>query len=134
MNVASGNTKVGFIGLSFKSGTDDLRESPLVDLAEKLIGKGFELRIFDPEVNVSKLIGANRKFIDSHIPHIGNLMTTDLGEMLAASELLVVGLSDRTLIEHLIRDATEEQIVLDLVNISENDRNTLKAEYLGACW
>ncbi|ARU56171.1 GDP-mannose 6-dehydrogenase [Oleiphilus messinensis] len=128
----TGKRKVGFVGLSFKSGTDDLRESPLVDLAEKLIGKGVELSIYDPEVNVSKLIGANKKFIDSHIPHIGNLMTTDIDQLLAESEVIVVGLSDADLVEKVIEHATENQVVLDLVDMK--NRENLRATYHGACW
>jgi len=128
----SGKRRIGFIGLSFKSGTDDLRESPLVDLAEKLIGKGLELQIYDPEVNVSKLIGANKKFIDNRIPHISNLMTAEVEEVLAGRELIVVGLSDKDLIDKLFTSVTEDQVVLDLVSIDNKDQ--LRAQYVGACW
>ncbi len=128
----SGLKKVGFIGLSFKTGTDDLRESPLVDLAEKLIGKGYMLKIYDPEVNISKLIGANKSFIETSIPHIGSLMTTDYENLLDTSEIIVVGITDRNLITTLIETSRTEQIVLDLVNI--NERNKLNAKYIGVCW
>ncbi|SFK99944.1 GDP-mannose 6-dehydrogenase [Nitrosomonas aestuarii] len=128
----SGLKKVGFIGLSFKTGTDDLRESPLVDLAEKLIGKGYMLKIYDPEVNISKLIGANKSFIETSIPHIGSLMTTDYENLLNTSEIIVVGITDRNLITTLIETSRTEQIILDLVNIKE--RNKLNAKYIGMCW
>jgi len=128
-----GVKKIGFIGLSFKSGTDDLRESPLVDLAEKLIGKGYELKIYDPEVNISKLIGANKKFIENSIPHINSLMTTDFKNLLDASELIVIGLSDEDLIHQLLDNSRKDQFVLDLVNIKEA-KNNLEARYLGVCW
>ena len=71
------------IGLSFKTGTDDLRESPLVTLAEQLIGKGMSLLVYDPEVHLSRLLGANKRFIEQHLPHIGNLIRADIGEVVA---------------------------------------------------
>ncbi|MCB1948991.1 nucleotide sugar dehydrogenase [Nitrosomonas sp.] len=128
----SGLKKIGFIGLSFKTGTDDLRESPLVDLAEKLIGKGYTLKIYDPEVNISKLIGANKHFIETSIPHIGSLMTTDYDNLLSTSEIIVVGISDSDLVTTLIKSSRKEQIILDLVNIKERDK--LSASYMGICW
>lgn len=130
--VQSGFKKVGFIGLSFKSGTDDLRESPLVDLAEKLIGKGYELKIYDPEVNISKLIGANKNFIEKSIPHISSLITADYENLLNTSEIIVIGITDQDLIATLIKSSRKEQIVLDLVNIKERDQ--LSAKYIGVCW
>ncbi len=130
--VQSGLKKIGFIGLSFKTGTDDLRESPLVDLAEKLIGKGYALKIYDPEVNISKLIGANKNFIETSIPHIGSLMTTDYENLLQTSEIVVVGISDSNLISTLIKTSRNEQVILDLVNIKERDQ--INAKYIGICW
>ena len=101
--------QVGMIGLAFKSGTDDLRESPLVLLAEHLIGKGLGLLVYDPEVQLSNLLGANRRFIETHVPHIGALMRRDLDEVIEASELLVVGLADARTVEVLgqrVREVT----------------------------
>lgn len=130
--LASGKRRVGMMGLSFKTGTDDLRESPLVLIAEQFIGKGLSLLIYDPEVHLSRLLGANRRFIEQHIPHIGSLMRGDIESVIAESELLVVGLSDARTLEALKRHAREDQIVLDLVSIPE--RSTLKGRYLGLCW
>ena len=76
--MASGKRRIGMIGLSFKTGTDDLRESPLVTLAEHFIGKGLSLLVYDPEVHLSRLLGANRRFIEQHVPHIGSLMRGDI--------------------------------------------------------
>ena len=109
-----------------------MRESPLVDLAEKLIGKGYTLKIYDPEVNISKLIGANKHFIETSIPHIGSLMTTDYDNLLSTSEIIVVGISDSDLVTTLIKSSRKEQIILDLVNIKERDK--LSASYMGICW
>ena len=91
----TGKRRVGMIGLSFKTGTDDLRESPLVLLAEHFIGKGLELLVYDPEVELSRLLGANRRFIEQHVPHIGSLLRPDLAAVVDASDVVVLGSSDR---------------------------------------
>src|SRR5439155_5280849 len=88
----TGATSVGMLGLSFKAGTDDLRESPLLAMAEHFVGKGLKVRIYDPEVNVSRLVGANRRYIDQTLPHIGSLMCAEPGPVIDESEVLVVGL------------------------------------------
>ncbi len=85
-----GVQKVGFIGLAFKAGTDDLRESPIVDVIERLLGKGFNLRIYDPHVHVSQLTGANKEYILKKIPFIGRFITDDMASVVASSELIVV--------------------------------------------
>lgn len=127
-----GLPRVGMIGLSFKSGTDDLRESPLVTLAERLIGKGVDLRIHDPNVQISRLIGANRRYIEEKLPHIGRLLTDDIDALINESELIVVGLNDARLVEKVLDDAGAAQTVLDLVGIPGRER--LKAAYQGICW
>ncbi len=129
--LAEGRPKVGMIGLSFKSGTDDLRESPLVIMAERFIGKGLPLKIFDPEVNVSRLMGANRAYIEGSIPHIGELMCDNMNELMDHADVIVVGLSDKALIDALMAQNTAQQLVLDLVGI---DPKGLRGRYLGACW
>jgi GDP-mannose 6-dehydrogenase len=130
--VASGCRRVAMLGLSFKTGTDDLRESPMVALAEHLIGKGLTLRVYDPEVHLSRLLGANRRYIEEHLPHIGSLMDADLENVITQSELVVVGLQDRRVFEGLRAHVRDDQTVLDLVNMSE--REMLKGRYVGLCW
>ncbi len=129
--LATGRRKVGLIGLSFKSGTDDLRESPLVTLAERFIGKGLQLQVYDPEVNLSRLMGANLLYIERTIPHIASLMTDDVRRLVSESEVLVVGLS-RPEVLAALQEAQSEQHLLDLVNLRERDK--LKCQYRGLCW
>ena len=116
--LASGKKRIGFIGLSFKSGTDDLRESPLVTLAEQLIGKGLQLSVYDPDVHLSQLLGANRRFIEQHLPHIGQLVRADIDAVIKESEFLVVALGDKTVTEALKRCLRADQQVLDLTSLS----------------
>ena len=130
--LASGRRRVGMIGLSFKTGTDDLRESPLVLLAEHFIGKGLSLQVFDPEVHLSQLLGANRRFIELHVPHIGSLLRSEIEGVIAESDLLVVGLSDPRIFEALQRHVRPDQMVLDLVHIPR--RQNLRGQVVGLCW
>ena len=130
--LATGKRKIGFIGLSFKTGTDDLRESPLVTLAEQLIGKGMQLQVYDPEVQLSQLLGANRRYIETHLPHIGQLLNPGLEAVIAASELLVVGLSDAAVVEALARHSRADQVLLDLVNLP--NRSMLAGRVEGLSW
>ena len=129
---ASGKRKIGMIGISFKTGTDDLRESPMVLLAEHFIGKGFEVRIYDPEVHLSNLLGANRRFIEQHVPHIGSLLSSDLRSVVAGSELLLVALNDKRTVEALQAEVSEDHRVLDLVGIG--GQKEFRGEYVGLCW
>jgi GDP-mannose 6-dehydrogenase len=117
--LATGKRKVGMIGLSFKAGTDDLRESPLVTIAEQFIGKGFNLLVYDPEVHLSRLLGANRRFIEQHIPHIGALLRPDLEDVVSQSEVLVVGLNEIRIVEQLRRLVRSDQYVLDLASLPQ---------------
>ena len=130
--LASGKRRIGMIGLSFKTGTDDLRESPLVLLAEHFIGKGLTLHVYDPEVHLSRLLGANRRFIEQHVPHLGSLMRSDIEGVIAESDLLVVGLSDANIFKALEQNVRADQIVLDLVNIPRRD--ALRGRVTGLCW
>ena len=130
--LATGKRRIGFIGLSFKTGTDDLRESPLVTLAEQLIGKGMQLSVYDPEVHLSQLIGANRRFIDSHLPHIGQLLQPEIGTVIAASDVLVVGLSGAAVADALALGCRADQVLIDLVNLP--NRSALRARVEGLSW
>jgi GDP-mannose 6-dehydrogenase len=130
--LSSGSRSVAMLGLSFKSGTDDLRESPLVALAEHLIGKGLKLRVYDPEVHLSRLLGANRRYIEQHLPHIGSLMDADIGRVIGHAELVVVGLHDRRVFDGLHTYLRDDQTVLDLVSIPEHQG--LRGRYMGLCW
>jgi len=130
--LASGKKRIGFIGLSFKSGTDDLRESPLVTLAEQLIGKGLQLSIYDPDVHLSQLLGANRRYIEQHLPHIGQLVRADIEAVIKESELLVVALGDKTVTDALQRCLRGGQEVLDLTRLS--NASELNAVVHGLNW
>jgi len=130
--LAKGKRKIGFIGLSFKTGTDDLRESPLVTLAEQLIGKGVQLSIYDPEVHLASLLGANRSFVEKHLPHIGQMLKADLSEVIAGSELLVMGLSGADVAKQVAELARPDQYLLDLVNLP--NVADFKSEVEGLCW
>src|SRR5262245_23178505 len=90
-----GRRRVGIVGLAFKSGTDDLRESPMVTLVERLIGKGYDVRIYDPSVSMARLMGANRRYIDTEIPHIASLLCDRVEELVTHSELLILSAADR---------------------------------------
>lgn len=123
--------KVGVLGMSFKAGTDDLRESPVVELVERLIGKGYDVRIYDRNVSLASLQGANRAFIESEIPHVASLMCPSAQEVVAFGDVIVVGNRDP---EHKIAlDVHEsEKTVLDLVRISEDLPAT--SGYVGISW
>jgi GDP-mannose 6-dehydrogenase len=130
--LASGCRKIGMIGLSFKSGTDDLRESPLVLLAEHFVGKGLTLLVYDPEVQLSNLLGANRRYIERHVPHLGQLIRDDLESVIAESELLVVGFGDARVVAALKKHLRPDHAVLDLVNLPLG--KDLPGRYEGLCW
>jgi GDP-mannose 6-dehydrogenase len=115
--LALGRPKVGMLGLSFKTGTDDLRESPLVMVAKRLLGEGCELRIFDPEVQLSRLLGANRSYIDANIPHLGSLLCPTIEAMIDPSEVILVGLQQAALNDVLQARLKPTHHLIDLVNL-----------------
>jgi GDP-mannose 6-dehydrogenase len=104
----------------------------MVVLAEHFIGKGLELAIYDEEVNLSRLLGANKRFIEMTIPHIADLMTSDCRELVRKSEVLVVGSKEPTVVKIIQQETRLEQSVLDLVRVPEAER--LRCEYQGVCW
>jgi GDP-mannose 6-dehydrogenase len=130
--LATAKRRVGFVGLSFKTGTDDLRESPLVTLAEQLIGKGIQLAVYDPEVQLSQLLGANRRYIEQHLPHIGQLLQPNLEKVIADAEVLVVGICTPAIAQSLAEHVRADQIVIDLVNLPQ--RAGLRAQVQGLSW
>jgi len=130
--LASGKRKVAMIGLSFKAGTDDLRESATVALAEQLIGKGLSLLVYDPEVHLSRLLGANKRFIELHLPHIGSLIRADLREVVAASEVLVVSASSDVVVEKVHEIVKSHHLVIDLANVKGRYEWPCAVE--GLCW
>jgi len=128
----TGSKKIGFLGLSCKAGTDDLRESPLVEMIETLAGKGYQIQIYDRNVTLARLYGANRAFIEREIPHIAQLMCSSIDDVLAASEVIVVGNKAPEFV-HALQKTRPGQIVIDLVRILDDDK-TIPAEYRGLCW
>ena len=130
--LATGKRRIGFIGLSFKTGTDDLRESPLVLMAEQLIGKGAQLSVYDPEVHLSRLLGANKSFIERHLPHIGDLLCADVEQVIRDAEVLIVGLATPAIVDALSTHVREDQWLLDVAGIK--GRLSVRGEIEGLCW
>ena len=127
-----GKRPVSILGMSFKAGTDDLRESPILELVERLIGKGYDVRIFDRNVNLSKLVGANRDYLLRMIPHVSSLLVESLDEALSHGEIVVVGNADPEFraVGSRIRP---DQFVVDLVRIQDH-RSLKGGQYNGISW
>ena len=126
-----GKKRIGFLGMAFKPDTDDMRESPLVELIETLVGKGYGIRIYDKNVSTSRLLGANRKFIEEHIPHLSALLTTDIATVTSESEVIVLGYKSPEF-KHAIRSLKPEQVVVDLARAAAPTDTA--ARYEGICW
>ena len=131
--ISTGSRRVGMFGLSFKDGTDDLRESPMVELAERLIGKGYDVRIFDSSVALSRLIGANRAHIEERLPHIGQLLTGDVDEVLEHGDVFIVGSKEPSVVAAVDRIA-DFNTVIDLVRLPDAARRREAANYNGIGW
>ncbi len=131
MVLRTGKKRVGVLGFSFKAGTDDLRESPIVALIETLIGKGLQLSIYDRDVSLARLHGANKEYIEREIPHISQLMRASIEEVLESSDVLIIGnkADEFRQIETRLR---EGQTVIDLVRLF--DARTSDESYQGICW
>jgi GDP-mannose 6-dehydrogenase len=125
--------KIAVLGLSFKAATDDLRESPQVQMVKHLLGEGCQVQIWDDNVSLGRLVGSNREYIESAIPHIGSLLSNDLGQVIAGAEVVVIGtrgLKKEELQKHL----RPEHIVIDLVNLEKVRRSGAHEGYEGICW
>ncbi len=131
MVMEKGHRKVGVLGFSFKAGTDDLRESPLVELIERLLGKGYDVRLYDRNVNIARLVGANRDYILNHIPHIAKLMEENIESVLDHAETIVIGnrADEFKDIPDQLRDG---QVLVDLVRIGDDASDG--GRYDGICW
>jgi len=128
----TGKRKIGLVGLSFKQGTDDLRESPMVSLAETLIGKGYDLTIYDREVKYANLIGSNRSYVNEHIPHLVRLLTDNFAELLQKSEVIIFFQKpDVDLNKFQPVFANPGKIVIDLVGV---EQEIPSVKYRGICW
>jgi GDP-mannose 6-dehydrogenase len=130
--VDTGKKRVGLLGFSFKAGTDDLRESPIVILAEALLGKGFQLCIYDKNVSLARLVGANKDYINTQIPHLSSLLSDSIDEVLDKSDVIVVGNGAPEFGEVLTR-TRDDHIILDLVRV-KTPRDQMKGDYRGICW
>lgn len=126
----TGHKRVGVLGLSFKAGTDDLRESPMVELIERLIGKGYDVRVYDRNVSLANLHGANRAYIEKEIPHIASLMAETIEAVMSSSDVVVIGNADPGF-ARAVEQARPDQNVIDLVRIGAEHT---AGRYEGISW
>ena len=126
-----GKKRIGILGFSFKAGTDDLRESPMIEVIERLIGKGYDLRVYDKNVSMASLVGANRDFILNRIPHISRLMVSSIDAVLSHAQTVVIGNKDPEFqgVPHRLSD---NQVLVDFVRII--DSRSDNGNYEGICW
>jgi GDP-mannose 6-dehydrogenase len=125
--------KVVMLGLSFKSGTDDLRESPHVQLIKRLLGEGCQVKVWDPQVSLGQIAGSNRQYIEEVIPHIGSLLSTDLKQIVQEAEVVIIGTKSLKK-DELAEVLQSTQHVIDLVNLDPARRPDGAATYQGICW
>jgi GDP-mannose 6-dehydrogenase len=129
--IEHGSRKVGILGLSFKAGSDDLRNSPVVELAERLLGKGFELRIYDDNVKLASIHGTNRDYILQRIPHLTALLAASIEEVLEHAGTIVIG-NAAPEFQRILPRVGYRQTVVDLVRIGEC--HSVSGVYEGVCW
>jgi GDP-mannose 6-dehydrogenase len=132
----TGKRKIGLMGLSFKEGTDDLRESPIVTLAERLIGKGYEVHVFDRNVKLASLVGANRDYILNHIPHIGRLLVDDPRTLFERAEVVVLATAEKDFGDLARRYGSTKQLI-DLVGtwgLADDAEGVDRERYEGIAW
>jgi GDP-mannose 6-dehydrogenase len=132
MVIETGRKRVGLLGFSFKAGTDDLRESPIVILAEALLGKGYSLCIYDRNVSIARLVGANRAYINEQIPHLSSLLCETVDEVIERSDVIIVGNGSPEFAEAVTRTRAD-QVVIDLFRV-KTPREQIPADYRGICW
>jgi len=131
MIAEKGSKKVGILGFSFKAGTDDLRESPLVEVIERLLGKGYDLRLYDKNVKIASLVGANKDYILNAIPHISKLMVDSIDDVLDHADTIVIG-NGAEEFASVPGQLKEGQVVVDFVRII--DTRSEQGKYDGICW
>jgi GDP-mannose 6-dehydrogenase len=124
---------LGFLGLSFKHGTDDLRESPILQVIETMIGKGFDVTIYDEYVSIARLVGSNKEYIEREIPHVSSLMCESAEQLVRESSVVIVSNRSEEFRDALRKELRADHVVVDLVRIVE-DPTTLEGTYEGICW
>jgi GDP-mannose 6-dehydrogenase len=129
----TGNKKIGFLGLSFKENTDDLRESPFVELIERLIGKGYEVRIFDPNIILGNLIGANRDAIRNTLPHLDKLLLKSKGEIIDFADTIVIS-SRNEIYSDIDKELRQHQKIVDLIKFISRPSEEIQERYYGIAW
>jgi GDP-mannose 6-dehydrogenase len=131
MILALQQRRIGFVGMSFKPDTDDIRESPLVELIERLIGKGFTVRILDTNISLKRLVGSNKRYVDEHLPHLASLLVDTPRALVDASEVIVLGHRSAVASE-VVQSVRDDQFVIDLVRVLPD--STRHPQYEGMCW
>ena len=131
MIMSLGKKRIGFLGMAFKPGTDDLRESPLVEVIETLLGKGYQVKIYDKNVTTSLLIGANKRFVEEHIPHLSSLLVERAEEVVDTAQVVVVGYASAEF-EPALKSMRADQVIIDLARME--GRKSFAASYDGICW
>lgn len=126
-----GKRRIAFLGLSFKAGTDDLRNSPAVTVVETLLGKGYEVQIYDKNVHLSRLTGTNKEYIDSRIPHLSKLMVGHLGDLVDNADVIVVNNREKEYIDILL-ETESSAVIVDMVRLPEPIRS--RKNYFGINW
>ena len=126
-----GKKKIGILGLSFKAETDDLRESPLVEVIETLLGKGYRVKIYDPNISLARIHGTNQEYMEKHLPHLAGLLTESLDDIMKDSEVIVIGNRSKAY-QRILRTAQPDQVIIDLVRIKQTPKT--KGFYDGLSW